>query len=138
MSTELTKISPECLEVANTYLQTMNMLETSKVLCMPLEDVSDYLDKKDVKRYIDSVFMQQGYMNRYNLQSVLTTMISAKIEECEESEVYSNKDLADLLALAHKMRMDELNHQVTRDKSEVKTQVNVQNNYNSLLEKIME
>ena len=137
MSTELVKISPECLEVANTYLQTMSIAETSRSLCMPVDEVTAYLDKKEIKRYIDAVFMEQGYMNRHTLQSVLTSIITAKLEECEESEIYTQKDLADLLMMAHKMRMDELKLQQENNKTEVKTQVNVQNNYSALLDRIM-
>ena len=34
--------------------------------------------------------------------------IEKKMEEAEESEIYTSKDLADLLQMAHKMRIDEM------------------------------
>ena len=71
------------------------------------------------------------------------------MEEAEESEIYSNKDLADLLGMAHKMRMDELKAQTDLAKAEasnIKTQNNVQinadvpfgqGNYGKLMEKLL-
>ena len=68
----------------------------------------------------------------------------------EESEIYSNKDLADLYALAHKMRMDEMKAQTELEKakaSQIKTQNNVQinaevpfgqGNYGELMKKLLD
>ena len=52
-----------------------------------------------------------GYRNKNNIASVLDEMIQSKLEEAQESGVYSSKDLADLLQMAHKMRMDEIKAQ---------------------------
>jgi hypothetical protein len=63
-------------------------------------------------------------------------MIDSKIEEVQESGIYTSKDLLDLLQFAHKMRMDEL-------KSEQATAptVNIANfgqgNYGMLMEKLL-
>ena len=51
------------------------------------------------------MFLDTGYRTVSKLGQALDTLIE-KTEEVEESEIYSNKDLADLYALAHKMRMD--------------------------------
>ena len=58
-------------------------------------------------------------------------MIQSKLEEAQETGVYSSKDLADLLQMAHKMRMDEIKAQAELIKAEntsVKNQTNVQIN----------
>ena len=72
-----------------------------------------------------------------------------KMEEAEESEIYSNKDLADLLGMAHKMRMDEIKAQADLEKakaSNIKSQTNVQingevpfgqGNYGELMKKLL-
>ena len=90
-----------------------------------------------------------GYRNRNNIASLLDTMIASKLQEAEESSVYSNKDLADLLQMAHKMRMDEIKAQTELAKAEsssVKNQTNVQingelpfgqGNYGKLMEKLL-
>ena len=52
-----------------------------------------------------------GYRNKNNIATVLDEMIQSKLEEAQETGVYSNKDLADLLQMAHKMRMDEIKAQ---------------------------
>ena len=90
-----------------------------------------------------------GYRNKNNIASVLDEMIASKLEEAQESGVYSNKDLADLLQMAHKMRMDEIKAQADLVKAEttnIKTQNNVQineslpfgqGNYGKLMEKLL-
>ena len=76
-------------------------------------------------------------------------IFAAKLEEAEESGVYSSKDLADLLQMAHKMRMDEIKAQADLAKAEsgnIKNQTNVQineavpfgqGNYGKLMEKLL-
>ena len=76
-------------------------------------------------------------------------MIGSKLEEAKESGVYSNKDLADLLQMAHKMRMDEIKAQAELEKAQatnVKSQTNVQineglpfgqGNYGKLMDKLL-
>jgi hypothetical protein len=75
-------------------------------------------------------------------------MIASKLEEAQESGMYSSKDLADLLQMAHKMRMDEIKAQGEHDKAGViKNQTNVQinqegmpfgsGNYGKLMERLL-
>jgi len=144
-----TRISPESIEIANSYLETGNIAATSASLRVPQDIVTDYLNKREVKKYIDSVYLDTGYRNRSKLAEVMDTLIDKKLEEAEETEMYSNKDLADLLQMAHKMRMDELKAQNESDKvsgANVKTQNNVminselpfgQGNYGALIDKLL-
>ena len=72
-----------------------------------------------------------GYRNKNNIASLLDEMIQSKLEEAQESGVYSSKDLADLLQMAHKMRMDEIKAQAELEKASafsIKNQTNVQIN----------
>ena len=149
MAKELTKISPEGLEVANSYLQFGNIKAVSTELCISEDKIAEMLGKRDVKKYIDTVYLDMGYRNRNNIASVLDEMIASKLEEAQESGVYSSKDLADLLSMAHKMRMDEIKAQTELAKAEagsIKTQNNVQinsevpfgqGNYGKLMEKLL-
>jgi hypothetical protein len=90
-----------------------------------------------------------GYRNKNNIAGLLDEMIESKLEEAKESGVYSNKDLADLLQMAHKMRMDEIKAQAELEKAQatnVKSQTNVQineglpfgqGNYGKLMDKLL-
>ena len=71
------------------------------------DKVVELLNKREVKKYIDTVYLDMGYRNKNNIATVLDEMIQSKLEEAQETGVYSNKDLADLLQMAHRMRMDE-------------------------------
>ena len=65
-------------------------------------------------------------------------MIQSKLDEAQESGVYSSKDLADLLQMAHRMRMDEIKAQAELDKasaSHIRSQTNVQINENVVIKK---
>jgi predicted transcriptional regulator len=93
--------------------------------------VSTYLSKKEVKSYIDNVFMNLGFNNRFKMRRAMDAVLQKKFQEMEESETGSSKDIAELLALSHKMSMDELSRQIELEKlrqSSVKTQTNIQIN----------
>lgn len=126
-----TRISPEGLEVANAYLELGNIQAVCIRLKLDEGECSEILAKREVKGYIDQVYLDTGYRNRFKLATALDDLIDRKMEEAEESEIYSNKDLADLLQMAHKMRMDEIKAQADLEKakaSNVKNQINIQNN----------
>lgn len=112
------RISPEGLEVANSYLITNDLDLTCQELGLPRDMIADQLNNPLVKRYIDTVFMDTGYRNRNTLAEALDNVINKKMEEMEEAEISSNKDISELLTLAHKMRMDELKMQIELKKLE--------------------
>ena len=149
MAKELTTISPEGLEVANSYLTFGNIRAVVEQLGVAENKVVELLNKREVKKYIDTVYLDMGYRNKNNIATLLDEMIGSKLEEAKESGVYSNKDLADLLQMAHKMRMDEIKAQAELQKAEatsVKSQTNIQvnegvpfgqGNYGKLMEKLL-
>lgn len=149
MANEITKISPEGLEIANAYLQLGNISAVSQMLSVSEDIVAETLNKAEVRRYVDTVYLDTGYRNRSKLAGVLDSVIASKLEEAEESGMYTKKDIVDLLTLAHKMRMDELKAQNEYEKSRattVKNQTNVQinegvpfgqGNYGKLMEKLI-
>jgi hypothetical protein len=144
-----TRISPEGLEVANAYLELGNIQAVCVRLKLDEGECSEILAKREVKGYIDQVYLDTGYRNRFKLAEALDDLIDRKMEEAEESEIYSNKDLADLLQMAHKMRMDEIKAQAELEKakaSNIKSQTNVQingevpfgqGNYGELMKKLL-
>lgn len=110
------EISPEGLEVAEAYLHTLDIKEAALQLDLPAHLVSKQLNTREVRKYVDTVFMDAGYRNKYTLSSALDGVIDAKLLEMQDSEMGSTKDIADLLALAHKFRMDEMQKQIEMEK----------------------
>ena len=150
MSTNIvTKMSPEGLEIANTYLEQGNIPAVCSKLGVSESEVSEILNKREIKQYIDTVFLDTGYRNRFKISETLDMLIEKKLEESEETEIYTNKDMADLLQMAHKMRIEEIKAQTEMEKAKaqvVKTQVNIQDNsgtpfgqgnYGELIKKLM-
>ena len=143
-----TKISPEGLEIANAYLQYGSIPSVSTQLGVEENIISEMLNRREVKQYIDTVYLDTGYRNRFKLADTLDTLIEKKMEDAAESEIYTSKDLADLLQMAHKMRMDELKAQAELEKAKatnIKNQTNIQvndggfgqGNYGKLMEKLL-
>lgn len=124
------RISMEALEICKHYLETWSMEKTSEATGIPIPEIEEILSKKEVKRYIDNIFLEQGYLNRFKINAAFEEVIKIKLEEMKESEMGSSKDIADLLFMMHKMRMDELKHQTEAEKNGPTSQKNVQiNNY---------
>jgi len=135
MSKEVTTISPEGLEIANSYLQFGNIRGVCQHLQVTENKVVEALNKREVKKYIDTVYLDMGFRNKNNIASALDEMIQSKLEEAQETGMYSNKDLADLLQMAHRMRMDEIKAQAEAEKASttnIRNQTNVQINDGSL------
>ena len=128
-------LTPECLDIANAYLTYGSAKDTAEQLGIPEYQVVQFLERKDVKDYITGVYLDRGYRNRNKLGAVLDRMIDSKLEEAEESGIYTSKDLLELLQFAHKMRMDELKNDNSGPT------VNIANfgqgNYGQLMEKLL-
>ena len=142
---KLPVISPEGLEIAQSYLRLNSIALVASELGISEHEVSSYITKPEVKRYIDNVYLDIGYRNKHNIGNVMDEIIRSKLEEAAESGIYSSKDLADLLAMAHKMRMDEIKAETESrkyDQMKVRTQNNLQingdGNLGSLVSKLLE
>lgn len=146
---ETVKISPEALEVANCYLQLQDARAVAHELDLDPELVTNYLARREVKTYIDSVFFDSGYNNRFLMRRAMDALIKQKFSELEESGVGSSKDIADLLQMSHKMSMDLLDREIALEKARngekgPQKQVNVQINegldgskYSQLVQKLI-
>ena len=143
---ETLRISPEALEVANSYLQLQDLQKVAAELDMPVDMVTTMLAKREVKAYIDNVFMNVGFNNQFKLRGAMDALIAQKFQELDEAGVGSGKDIADLLALSHKMTIETLDRQIALEKlksESIKNQVNVQVNefgsgaYGNLMEKLL-
>lgn len=133
------KLSPEALEFTEVYLQNFDLASTAETLGISKQEASTYLGKREVKRFIDTVFMEQGYLNRFKLVGLLETIIESKLEEAVESGIYTGKDLLEVIKLLSDIRKDEMKS--NREEAGPKVQVNTQNNYgdnlSSLIDKLV-
>ena len=142
-------MSPEGLEIANAYLVKGNIPDVCIALGLSENEVSEVLNKREIKQYVDTVFLDTGYRNRFKISETLDMLIEKKLEEADETEIYTTKDMADLLQMAHKMRIEEIKAQTEMEKAKaqtIKTQVNIQDNsatpfgqgnYGELIKKLM-
>lgn len=141
-------IAPENLEIANAYLEFGDIGETANALGVGRELVVAVLAKKEVRHYVDTVFLNAGWFSRSKIAAALDKIIEKKLAELEEAEIGSSKDIADLLMMAHKMRMEEIAAIAKAEGgvgNNIKRQVNVQindgvggNNYNALVQKLVD
>ena len=128
---EVLDISPECLEIANCYLENQDAATVAEMLSVPQTLVTTTLARKDVKAYIDQVFFDIGFNNRFKMRSAMDALIKKKFQELEEADVGSSKDILEILALSHKITMEQMARQLEIEKAQsanVKSQVNVQIN----------
>lgn len=126
-------ISPEGYEIATTYLQTQSIEETAKNLGISDLQVTQFLEKAEVKNYINEMYVNSGFRSRFKLAEVMDSLIEKKLSELNEAEIGSSKDILEILQFAHKMRMDELNLMAKLESSKKeapKQQTNIQINAN--------
>jgi predicted transcriptional regulator len=148
VTNEIIPIQPEELEIAQVYLSTQSIPETARMIGIAESQVTQYISRPGVKNYIDQMYLSAGYRNRFKIAEALDELIETKLAELREAGVSSSKDIVDLLALAHKMRMEEIKamtDQVKAQNAAPKVQTNIQvnespfgsGNYGKLLEKLL-
>lgn len=129
---ETLQIAPESLEVANCYLQLQDARKVADELDLPVALVTEILARREVKSYVDHVFMDTGFNNRFEMRAAMDALIKKKFQEMHEADVGSTKDITELLALSHKMSMDLLDREIQLAKAQQSSgpqkQVNVQIN----------
>ena len=146
---EVLAISPEALEVANCYLQSQNVEAIAAELNISIDIITSILARKEVRAYINQVFFDTGFNNRFKMRAAMDAVLKKKFQEMEESQTGSTKDIAELLALSHKMSMELMDKEIQLEKiragnSGPKNQVNVQINeggdgtkYGALISKLL-
>ena len=143
MSTDLIdpeKMSPEGLRIAETYITNGGDIEkTSTELGLPRADLQVELEKREIKEYVDRIYHESGFRNRFKISAVMDAIIAKKLEEMDETDMGSTKDIAELLKQQHDMKMKELEFEAKvrkelielerkREEIQIKNQTN--NQYN--------
>ncbi len=143
---ETLAIAPESLEVANCYLQNPDLNKVAELLDITPETASNILDRKEVRAYINNVFFNTGFNNRFQIRSLMDAIIKKKLADMDEADIGSSKDITDILALSHKMTIELMDKEIQLEKmrsANITTQNNIQINevggskYSSLIEKLM-
>lgn len=140
MSTDLIepeKLSPEGLRVADVYIRSEGDMDSvAEELGLPIPDIEAMLNRTEVRGYINRIYNEAGFRNRWKMGKVMDEIIAQKLEEMDETDMGSAKDIADLIKQAHDMKMKEMEMELKlldrRDKQyerEVKNQTNIQNNF---------
>ena len=133
--------------MANCYLQNQSIEEVSNALGVSTDLVAQILARREVKSYINQVFFEVGFNNRFRLREVMDILIKKKLQEMDEADIGSSKDILEILALSHKMTMDALDKEIQLEKirggNAPRSQVNVQindgggTNYGNLIERLV-
>ena len=145
------QISPEALDIANCYLVSQDARKVADELDIPMSTVTNTLARREVKAYVNQVFFDAGFNNRHKMRDAMDAIIKKKFQDMHESDTGSSKDIAELLALSHKMTMEILDREIQLEKLRaegpggVRSQVNVQINnslddgtkYGSLISKLL-
>lgn len=127
-------INPEGLEIANSYLQLGSIEGVCKTLEVSRDVVTAWLNKREVRKYIDTVYLDSGYRNRNKLGDLLDEIIESKLQEAREDDYYSKKDLADLITLAMKLRESAVKEARDNETTSIKNQTNVQINEGGIVQ----
>jgi hypothetical protein len=139
-------ISPEGASIANTYLaNACSLTESSHSLGIPTHEIAATLQQPLVKTYVNGILRENGFRHMVKIAEKLDDLVEKKWEELEEAEMGSNKDIAELLGMAHKMRLDMsklLQADVEKGGPGINknTQVNIygEGNYGKLMQKLIE
>ena len=125
-------IDPVVLSVANEYLSGKTITDIAESFSLSEDRVASIIDKKEVKTYIDNVFVTQGYLNRVKRLQLINAVIEQKMTDALETGVFSKKDLLDWMKHLH----DVESSVQKKEKPSVAVQVN--NNYDSLMKGLLD
>ena len=125
-------IDPVVLSVANDYLSGKSISDIADSYSLSEDRVAAIIEKKEVKSYIDNVFVTQGYLNRVKRLHLINSVIDQKMQDALETGVFSKKDLLDWLKHLHDV--ESAVHK--KEKPTVAVQVN--NNYESLMKGLVD
>jgi hypothetical protein len=127
------EIDPQHMVVANEMLCGLSIPQISELTGLSNDQVTAIAERSEVRRYVDAVYMSQGYLNRVRRMQVINKVIDEKLAEAAETGVYSKRDLLEWLKLLNDMDRD------ARPKAPI-TAVQVNNhtnNYTSLMQDLL-
>ena len=128
MGTELMTFDVRYIELANDRLEGMSMEDLALKYTLPAFRIAEVLELPEVKRYQDSFLQNVGFTSKLRRARLIEQIIEEKIKEMEESEIWSRKDIIEILKVAQDE--DKL---LTPKTPAVQLNTEVTNNYTSLM-----
>ena len=133
-SMEAPEVDPKFLVLANELLSGKSIPQIAEEYSLTNDQVTSVVERTEVKRYIDSVYMSQGYLHRSRRLKIINEVIDEKLAEARETGVFSKRDLLEWLKLLNDMERDSRPKQPT-----TAVQVNNQtNNYSTLMQDLFD
>lgn len=94
------KLDAKYVSLVNDYLNGTTITALSEKYNVSVEEISNFLNRKEVRSYIATVLQNYGYLNPINRINLLNRMIQQKIEIAEETDTpLTKKDLVELIKL---------------------------------------
>ena len=106
--------------------------DTDRKFEISTDRVTQIVEKKEVKNYIDNVYLTQGYLNRIKRINIINSVIEQKLTEAVETGQYSKKDLLDWMKHLHEVET------AARPKDKGPTVAVQVNNYDSLMKEVLD
>ena len=89
------------------YLSGASMDECAAKFNIDVVQVSEFLDRREVKRYISNELKSSGYASRKKRLDVLSRIVDQKLDDAEENELpLSNKDIIEVMKLLREENND--------------------------------
>ena len=143
------RMQPEAMEVVEAYLRNdRDVNRTAEDLSTTPTVISDLINKREVRSYLDHLFMESGYRNREKFFDILDNVLEAKMEELDEAQMSSSMDIMDILKIYHSMKIKELELSIKLQelqqgskgqsaKTIINLQINNSSGYDNLLSRII-
>jgi hypothetical protein len=129
---EAPELDPQHLVVANEMLSGKSITQIAEATNLSVDRVTAISERSEVKRYVDAVYMSQGYLNRVRRMQIINRVIDEKLREAAETEVWSKRDLLEWMKLLNDMDRD------ARPRAPATAvQVNTTNNYTTLMQDLL-
>lgn len=126
---EIVKIDAKMLNLVHGYLKGKTTIQLAEEFKLDEIQVSSFLNRKEVRTYIQQQLQQVGYLNPISRIDLLNRMIESKVEEREEAQLpLSGKDLTEIIKLLQKEQ--ELMNRQAQDEE---ITINVQAEYANLI-----
>lgn len=102
-------LQPEAIVVVEQYLRFNRDIDlVAAELNTTPTVIGDILNKREVRGYLDHLFMESGFRNREKFFDVLDNILDSKIEELNEAQMGSSMDIMDIMKVYHGMKIKEL------------------------------
>lgn len=141
------KLQPEAMTVVESYLfHRRDVDAVARDLNTTPTVITDILNKREVRGYLDHLFMESGYRNRDKFFDIMDNILEQKLEELDEAGMGSNMDVMDIMKTYHAMKIKELElsiklQELSSAKQTAGTinnlQINNSSGYDKLLERII-